>query len=663
MTTTFRPEIQGLRGVAALLVAVYHIWFGRVSGGVDVFFVVSGFLITHSLLNRCARDGRVRPASFLWDLYARLGPPALLVVALTSVGSVLLLPQADWPFNINEALSAAFFVNNWHLAFNAVDYLNRSSDPRPFQHFWALSVQWQFYFLWAAMFVLVHRFGTARYRDALALSMGALFIVSFCFSVYQTANNQPFAYFSTATRVWEFAAGGLLALFQPQARPATSTGVALGWTGLAAILACGALLPVSSSFPGYAALVPVVSAVLILSHGSSEHPASVRRLLSWRPFVAFGRISYLFYLWHWPLVVLWLSYTLEARASFGDGLAILGAALLLSVATHALIHATWNKSWRPLSGPVAAGLTGVTLVICLFWRAEVSEAKLLQMAVPMPPTTTHPGALAVGGEVVRYPLFPGTFRIRSEYPAANTDGCDQTTIGAEVITCVYGDAHGRLTIAAVGNSHVTHWLPALDLAGAERGWRIVLITKDDCHIHPWAAEAPDEAAQSCNEWNEKLQKVVRKLSPDFLFTIATRRQGDEEVFPSDFQEAWPHLVPEMSRIIAVRATPHFPFDVPDCVDLHGENSSKCKVSRAIALGETTFDPRAAVERAGARYLDLTQYFCGELECFPTAGNVVIYRDHDHLTPGYVRTMKDALGNELQSAMDRASPERPSSPPA
>lgn len=654
---TFRPEIQGLRAVAALLVATFHIWFGKVSGGVDVFFVVTGFLITHSLLNRSAREGGVKASEFLWDLYSRLAPAALLVVALTAIGAALFLPHTDWPFNINEALSAAFFFNNWHLAVSAVDYLDRSGDPRPFQHFWAISVQWQFYLAAAGLFFVLERAGKLRSRGALVVSLATVFITSFAYSVYQTQHDQPFAYFNTATRAWEFAAGGLLALSRPKARPATTIGLALGWLGLAGIIGCGALLPVASSFPGYAALVPVVSALLILTYGSIAHPASVARLLSWRPLVAFGRISYPFYLCHWPLLVLWLSYSVETEAGFGVGLAILLAALLLSMALHALVRALTHpepkRMLRPRSGAVAAALTGITLAFCLGWRAESQAAMSLQLAEPVPPTSTHPGALAVGRSVAPQPLYPGPFRVKNDYGPAHKSGCTQTTFGTDVIACVYGDERSDLTIAVVGNSHVTHWLPALDAAGKERGWRIVLLTKNDCRLHSQPDRGTDDAVRTCNEWNEKLPGVLRKFAPGYLFTGATRREGSLEVFPADYPQAWARLMPDASRIIAIRGTPRFPFDVAACVDLHGVSSPKCEMSRPSALGESDIDLRAQVQRSDANYVDLTRYFCDERRCFPAAGNVLIYRDHNHLTPAYSQTMKDALADELQAAMSRA----------
>lgn len=658
MAKTIRPEIQALRGIAALLVAVYHIWFGRVSGGVDVFFVISGFLVTHSLANRWALDGAVRPAAFLRGLYARLAPAALLVIAMTVAGCVLFLPQADWPFNINEAVSATFFVNNWHLALNAVDYLNRTSDPRPFQHFWALSVQWQFYLLWAVLFWALGRIAGSSFPRMLNATIAALFIVSFGVSVLHTAFDQPFAYFSTATRVWEFSAGALLALHRPHFRLAVPLRLGLGWAGLALIVACGTILPVSTSFPGYAAVVPVCAALLIVQFGSEPHPASVRRLLTWRPLVAFGNLSYPFYLWHWPLFALWLAYSLETRATAAEGLVILATALVLSAATRSLLQGDWSGAKWLQTGRAAAALACATLVACIAWRTEVAVAKSSQWAAPQPSIQTHPGALAIGRQVAPRPLFPGSFRVRGEFPAAYADGCNQTTTGVAVIACTYGDPQGRLTIAAIGNSHITHWLPALDLVAKEHGWKVVLITKDDCQLHVEPTRSNDEAARSCDEWNRDLPRTVRLLRPDYLFVAATRHLGEAEFLPADYLDAWRRLEPRMARIIAVRSTPRFPFDVPDCIDLYGADSPKCRAPRDVALGHMAGNPAYEVTRMGARYLDLTHYFCDERECFPAVGNIVIYRDHDHLTSSYMRTMKLPLAAALQTVIDSQSSSAP-----
>lgn len=656
MSATFRPEIAGLRGVAAILVAVYHIWFGRVSGGVDVFLVVSGFLITHSLVNRLAQQRRLDVAGFLWDLYARLAPPALLVIAMTAVGSAFFLPRVDLPFNATEALSAALLVNNWHLAINAVDYLDRTGDPRPFQHFWALSVQWQFYFLWGGLFMVAQRLAPDQLRRTLYWLIGAVFVASLVYSIHLTAHNQPYAYFHTGTRVWEFAAGALLALASSRLAVAQAPRLALGWMALAAILTCGALVPVSASFPGYVALIPVIAALLLLAFGGEAHPVSVSRLLGSRPLQVLGRISYPLYLWHWPLLVLWLSYTLQPKAGLWDGLLILTVALLLATGTQALLSRPVLPAPRWPAGRLTVAFAGATVACCVVWRISIAGVMSTQLHAPPPAPITHPGAMGLGRDVPEQPVYPGPFQVRDEYPSAYREGCTQTPARSAVITCTYGDRDGTITLAAVGNSHITQWLPALDLAGRARGWKVILITKSDCTLRTEPAAGDDDIVRSCNAWNDDLVAVVRGLAPDFVFTAATRPVDGVETFPPDLVLAWRRLVSDPSRVLAVRATPRFSFDVPTCVDLHGAGAELCREPRSSAQKEAATNLRQQVEATGAHWIDLSRFFCDADACFPVAGNVLIYRDHNHLTPTYVRTMAEPLAAALAGAMqDTAEP--------
>lgn len=375
----------------------------------------------------------------------------------------------------------------------------------------------------------------------------------------------------------------------------------------------------------------------------------MRWLLSSRALVAFGATPYPFYLWHWPLLVLWLSYTVEPRAGLADGIAILAVALTLSILTHRLMQA------RPLVGRAAGGrvaliLAGMTVIVCAARRAESMSAKSIQLAQPTPPVDTHPGARGVGQLVPLQPVFPGPFRVKYDYSRAHRDHCTQTTFGSNVVSCAYGDTQGKLIIAMIGNSHVTHWLPALDAAGKERGWRVVLISKEDCRLRERTEGAVDDAVRSCDAWNEHLPRVVQELAPHYIFTLATARIDGREVVPPDLSRVWSRLMPDLSHIIAVRDTPRFNFDVATCVDLHGASSPKCAAPRSKALADHGSGIRAEVEATGAFYADLTPYFCDQQNCFPVAGNVLIYRDHGHLTATYAETMKDAVADVIQSAL-------------
>ncbi|WP_306370448.1 acyltransferase, partial [Nocardiopsis sp. CC223A] len=326
-----RPGIEGLRAVAVLLVAAYHIWLGRVSGGVDVFLMLTGLLVTASLL-RAATGPGIRYGAFLARLAARLLPTAALVVLVTLAGTWLFLPQSQWREAPGGAVAALLGHTNWHLALDSVDYLARTGVPDPFQHFWSLSVQWQFYLLWPALIagaVLLARRAGRDPRRPLFWALAAVFALSLAYSVAVTHTNQPWAYFDTGARLWELALGGLVALLLPGLRPGRTARLLLGWGGLAALVLCGALLQVSTAFPGFAALWPTLAAAAVIAAGAPAGGAvGVDRLLSSRPLRYLGSISYALYLWHWPVLVFYLAATDRDLATPQGGAIVLSVSVL-----------------------------------------------------------------------------------------------------------------------------------------------------------------------------------------------------------------------------------------------------------------------------------------------------------------------------------------------
>ena len=304
---TFRPEVQGLRALAVLMVVTYHVWLGRVSGGVDIFLLVSAFLLTLSFVRK-AESGKPFGLLAHWlHLFKRLLPAAVVVILGVLAGTWLILPQGRWPQVLDEAWASLLYSQNWLLADLSVDYYAQDhAGASPLQHFWSLSIQGQVFILWPLVFsatavVLaglrrVPRLHWLTYRGLLALVFGTVFAVSLAYSIDQTATNQAYAYFDTRARLWEFALGSLLALALPYLKPGRVLRVALGWVGLAAMVSCGLVLTVDRSFPGYVALWPTLAAAAIIVAGQSGSRYGVDRLLSSRPAVALGDNSYALYL-------------------------------------------------------------------------------------------------------------------------------------------------------------------------------------------------------------------------------------------------------------------------------------------------------------------------------------------------------------------------------
>ncbi|WP_238937977.1 acyltransferase family protein [Anaerobacillus isosaccharinicus] len=343
----FRPELEGVRAVAAFLIAIYHIWLGTVSGGVDVFFIVAGFLITTSLLAKIEKEGRIQIFEYLLGLGRRLFPLAFLVLLISTFFSFLLLPQVQWKQIMSEVFSSAFYYQNWQLATNAVDYLAQNNEASPLQHYWALSIQGQFYVIWP--FLIITAYFIAKkvfnlpFRKTLLTLLLTLFVCSLTYSIYMTTVNQPWAYFDLFARFWEFSLGGIVALLIPYLVINKTISTFIGWIGLSIIALTGVILPVSTVFPGYAALVPITGVILIIIAAENSSPYGVKKLLGSKPFQYFGSISYGFYLWHWPLLIFYFTYFNATTVSIRDGITILLLTLILSIITTKIFEAPVRK--------------------------------------------------------------------------------------------------------------------------------------------------------------------------------------------------------------------------------------------------------------------------------------------------------------------------------
>src|SRR5699024_939586 len=328
----FRPEIEGLRIVAALLVAVYHIWFNRISGGVDVFFVISGFLITTSIVSKYNRTGEFKFFPYIFNLLKRLLPSIIVVVFTTAIVSIFLLPQSIIEKTFNEAVASLLYYQNWQLAVSNTDYLDQEQMSTPFEHFWAMSIQGQFYIIWFLIFTVIFfilKRNNISGMKLVNIFLGSLFILSFLYSIYLTGVNQPWAYFDVGTRVWEFSLGGLLVVNLARIKINPFFGDILGWMGLIGLFLTGIVFDVSTMFPGYVALWTMLCASAILISGNIDTKYGVKSFLGSKWMMKAGSYAFGLYLWHWVLLSFY-QYHFEGTPDFFVGLAIIIISFVLS---------------------------------------------------------------------------------------------------------------------------------------------------------------------------------------------------------------------------------------------------------------------------------------------------------------------------------------------
>ncbi|MCR6482913.1 acyltransferase [Amycolatopsis sp. OK19-0408] len=656
----YRPELQGLRAVAVVLVVSYHVWLGRVSGGVDVFFLISGFLLTGQLVRAAGRG----PIAFrpLWGrMIKRLFPAALTVLLGVLVLGMVLLPEDRWFQTIGEVFASALYVENWRLAADSVDYFAQHNTASVVQHFWSLSIQGQFYVAWPLLIALVAMLATRLRRSltaSVAVVLAVLFAGSLAYSVHLTAVNQPLAYFHSATRIWEFAFGGLLALVLDRVVLPRLARIVLGWVGVAALITCGLVLDVGEVFPGWAALWPTTAAALVILAGATGSAVAADRLLASKPLEYVGNLSYALYLWHWPVLVLYLVARHREVVGPLGGAVVIGTSVLLAAATHHFVEQPLRTSRvgeRTRWGAYRFGVLALlpVLVVTLGWQVASTKKAGFSIALD---DDDHPGALARDPDspkktVPGKDVVPPMIAVPNDWGGFADAGCVRSRFDEILEVCTWrpaGTPSKRLV--AVGDSHVQQYLAALKPAAEKNGYQVTFMLKGACPFSTTSDAMPGDPG--CLAWNAAAQREILDQRPDAVVTLSTRdvRPGLTEQTPQGFVDQWRVLDRAGIPVVALRDNPRMGFSPPACVEAHGVKAPECSVPRATLLADPPpYDGRADIP-ANVSFLDFGDYFCGRSSCRPVVGNVLVYMDDNHVTASFMATLSPVLEKAMVAAL-------------
>jgi peptidoglycan/LPS O-acetylase OafA/YrhL len=702
--TEFRQDIEGLRAVAVLAVVLFHAGVPGLGGGyvgVDVFFVISGFLITGLLWREVSTAGAVRLPRFYGARARRLLPASATVGVVTAIGSAVLLPPLQARTVMGDGIASALYVSNYRFILQGVDYLAADLPPSPFQHYWSLGVEEQFYLVWPALIIgtawLIRRARRRSSADAIFSERPYLVVLalvaagSFAVSLVVTYVLPPVAFFSLPTRAWQLAAGGLVALTAGQWRrlPPRAAAIA-GWAGLGLILLACTRLGTTTLYPGTAALLPVLGTALVIGAGCATPSQGCGRVLALAPMRAIGRVSYSWYLWHWPVLVL-------APALLGHSLGLAGR-LAAALVSGGLAVLTLRFIENPLrfAAPIRRSALGSLVLGGVATAVAVCVGVVLLLVVPTPvgrgapaaaltvtaapaPTDDNidaydaavrqafaqvQAAVAASAKLKAVPsnLDPPLADAAAELKAMYLHGCLRNYFQGGQPECATGDTASTTTVTLVGDSHAAMWNPAFQQIAAHRHWRLEMLSKAACPL----MDLPfHRLATHCEQWRGQIIARLRAEHPRLVVVSMWRQYvaGHGWWLPgfTSYDPAWidslTRLVQQLrgtgAQVLVLGPIPDPHSVVPVCLSGHLDDATACAPPRSTAVNESGIAAESAATKAGGgQYADVTELFCTADRCPVIVGNTLVYLDWSHLTTEYSRLLAPVIAALADRALAR-----------
>jgi peptidoglycan/LPS O-acetylase OafA/YrhL len=683
---SFRADIEGMRGIAVLLVLLFHASIPGFNGGfvgVDIFFVISGFLITGMLLREYESSGKISLSNFYARRVRRLLPASALVLVVTLIASIFILPPLSIPSVTRDISAAALYVSNIVFAFRATDYFAAGAAPSPILHFWSLGVEEQFYLFWPAIFLLT-AFRAREIRIRIGIAIAGIGISSFIFATYLVTKAGPWAFFSLPTRAWELALGGILAVLGTNlSKTPRWIAAFLGWAGLAAIMYSGLFIKASAPFPSWPALTPTLGAAMLIIGGSQSTRFGPEPLMGKRLPQFFGGISYSLYLWHWPLLVLPLALK-ESPLNIYErsGLALI--AIPFAYATkrwvedplrHGKLVGIRPRKNLVMAGALALVLAGAAVttdyVVTTIARSNViamtPEQKIAELDALLNPLSensksafTRPDTLA--SKVPRN-LQPALIDAKADRPLTYLDRCHtQQNLSPSTKPCLYGDLTSNKTIALFGDSHALSWFPALNIVAKKNGWKLLSLTMSACSPADIPAWNPsnNSVMKNCAIWRTDSLRRIALAKPLITVVAGTRgfatTDSQGRVLAGDAKAAaWRSgmkrtvdlLKQSSSKVIYIGDAPASMLDPPVCLSAHPKNALDCATPVERAIQKDWISQEIAMTIVEAiPFIAPDLWICPTSPCPVVLGNLLIYMDGGHLTA----TFSAALASKLRKAI-------------
>lgn len=637
-SSEFRSNIEGLRGIAVLSVVIFHCGIVGVSGGfvgVDIFFVLSGYLITGLLVKEIQATSTLNLVQFYARRARRLLPAAALVGVVTLIVGTIILAPRELTNAGYAARATSLYLSNMFFSVNAADYFARDVKLNPMLHTWSLAVEEQFYVFWPVLITMA-----LQHRRSLKLLVGVLSIitiVSLAASIQLTTTSPAFAFYGLPTRAWEFGIGGLATLI-PKGRIQVSARIwtAIGWLGLVLILLSFHFISEHDGVPGWIVVIPVVGTAVVLLAGAELPHRGVDRALDSRPLQFLGTMSYSWYLWHWPFLV----FAAALFPAITPGGRILAAVAGLGVATiaHNVFENPLRFQPRLVRSPLLSLAFGAALMAVSLSAALVT-VRFANHLADLP----NMRAISIATE---------------DISTLHRDECVSLARDSGVKVCSFGDTTSATTVVLFGDSHAIQWFDPIRRIAEHRHWRLVTFLKSGCP----ATDIP--AGRGCAPWRAQVFQKIHTLRPALIVVGNASVYLGSELHPGgkipvslkDWQSATRRTLTTLSasapRVAAIRDNPMPPFDVPTCLARAVRHSwfpsASCEIDKSVGLspGELRAEESAMQGLTGVDYIDLTDHFCVGNVCPSIKDGMIVYRDDNHLTSTFAESLTPVLEARL-----------------
>ena len=637
-SSSFRSDIEGLRAVAIILVLGAHFSFAGLSAGfigVDIFFVISGYLITSILVREYEASGRINLVAFYANRLRRLFPALATMLILSSIALYHIIPATQHATQSAAAASAAFWLSNIYFTFSDTDYFAEENSANAFLHTWSLGVEEQFYLVWPLLIILSIRILAARKSSRPLLA--ALFLITLasagaCFTLIEKW--PAFSFYMMPTRAWQFSAGAITWILTRSKKPGLVLSRSIGLAGALCLISGLFLITPSSSYPGMLALLPTLATCAWLYAGSRED-SPTHRILSTSMMQWIGRLSYALYLWHWPVLIIG-EHLIPIRGDFSNTVLAIGISLLLAIVTHHMVE-----------NPIRFGRPKL---IQARWQIGMAIFAMIALNSQLIRwnTTSHEQIEALHDNAYAAATY--------DMPFFYSDGCDDWYQSDTLKPCVYGNESAEKKAVLLGDSIGAQWFTTLTEMFNPNDWKIIVLTKSSCPIvdEPFFYERIGREYTECSSWRSKAISWLKENNVDILFigSVASTPFTDEQ-----WTNGTLRIVDQLSEvpyIYLIESNPTLGFHGPNCL-LQNQSSApeKCAQGRADNSGYShvakTLE-KVTMARVNTHWLEPSSLVCPRGHCSAERDGMIIFRDSQHLTATFTAAAAGHFQRQMHNPM-------------